>query len=281
MVFCKVVLLIVFGSCLVSATHNYDPLKYSVPQPLIQAFRPRGLKVSIPHTTGIQLFAFHGNINKPLHGTLAGQLSQDILHRDGDHWIFSDPTVELEIGDKIYYWMSSSKITLATDTTMECTRLKVKITFHSVEGCNNDSHATVDERTTTMTTTEISNPEKFDLNLRICEKVLLNLTQTMLNLQHEIDSFRETNYILRDLVGKHYDTSTTLTLDGPLPNDDDIFLLVQAIINEKLGLSIRAQSVDKKKKGRVRFRVATLDDKITIIKAAKEKLRHSKFAILY
>ena len=101
---CKVVLLIAgFGSCVQSATHNYRPLRYTIPRPLIQAFSPQGLEVSIPHTPGIQLFAFHGSINKFLDGTEIGDMRKHVLERDGERWAYKNSTVKLRLGDKIYY----------------------------------------------------------------------------------------------------------------------------------------------------------------------------------
>lgn len=85
------------------------PLKssqiYSIPEPTIQVVNPRGFKVTIPDEEGIQLFAFHGNINKPLNDLEAGQISKDILHKVGNKWVFSDNNVKLNNGDVIYYWL--------------------------------------------------------------------------------------------------------------------------------------------------------------------------------
>nr|APP89511.1 betaGRP [Anatolica polita borealis] len=267
--FCKVVLLILFGSCIASATHNYKPLKYSVPEPLIQAFRPRGLKVSIPHTTGIQLFAFHGNINKPLHGNRPGQLNAEIRVKDGDHCVFQDPTVKLEIGDKIYYRLFVIKDNLGYRYDGGI----YEVTDTTDAGSNNESR-TID----VAEKTERPNPENFDLDSRMCEKRLLNLTQTLLNLQYEIDSLKDTNIILRDLVGEH--PATTLTLHGPLPEDGMLNLLVQDVLRHKLGLRLGIRNVVRTGDGVVKFETATLDDKITVLKAAKQQLKYSKYSIV-
>lgn len=39
---------------------------YEFPPVLIEVLTPRGFQVSIPDSPGIQLFAFHGNINKEM-----------------------------------------------------------------------------------------------------------------------------------------------------------------------------------------------------------------------
>ncbi|XP_069688053.1 gram-negative bacteria-binding protein 1-like isoform X2 [Periplaneta americana] len=79
--------------------------RYRVPVPELRAFKPRGLRVSIPDEPGIQLFAFHGNVNRPQSNLEAGQMSQDILRPRGGRWVFEDPDVQLRLGDVIYYWV--------------------------------------------------------------------------------------------------------------------------------------------------------------------------------
>lgn len=41
---------------------------YVVPKPTIKVLEPSGFRVSIPDDEGIQLFAIHANINKPMDG---------------------------------------------------------------------------------------------------------------------------------------------------------------------------------------------------------------------
>ncbi|KAJ8970984.1 hypothetical protein NQ314_000945 [Rhamnusium bicolor] len=78
---------------------------YTVPEPTIEVFTPKGFQISIPHEEGINLFAFHGNINVPMEGLDAGQFSRDILKRRGDRWVFEDKRSKLKKGDVIYYWL--------------------------------------------------------------------------------------------------------------------------------------------------------------------------------
>lgn len=82
---------------------------YTVPRARIEVLHPRGFSVSIPDTPGIQIFAFHGNLNSPMEGLEAGQFSADILkHRTG-RWTFSDKRHEIKAGDILYYWLYVQK----------------------------------------------------------------------------------------------------------------------------------------------------------------------------
>lgn len=82
---------------------------YWVPRPDIDALYPRGFRVTIPHEQGIQLFAFHGNINAPLPHLDAGRFSKDVLHRTENSWVFVDRSTELHVGDKINFWLYVQK----------------------------------------------------------------------------------------------------------------------------------------------------------------------------
>jgi hypothetical protein len=54
---------------------------------------------------GVQLFAFHGNVNKEMYSLEAGQLSRDIIKTKNGRWVFQDDRLKLDIGDVIYYWL--------------------------------------------------------------------------------------------------------------------------------------------------------------------------------
>lgn len=92
----------VAAASLASAEH--DQGLYQVPDPTIVT-HPRGFEVSIPDDDGVQLFAFHGNINKPLEGWAAGTFSRDVLKKTKDRWVFKDKRTRLHPGDTIYYWL--------------------------------------------------------------------------------------------------------------------------------------------------------------------------------
>lgn len=79
--------------------------EYVVPDAKFEALKPRGLRVSIPDEPGIQLFAFHGNVNKEMNGLEAGQLARDIIKAKNGRWVFLDDRLKLNVGDVIYYWL--------------------------------------------------------------------------------------------------------------------------------------------------------------------------------
>nr|CAD7400455.1 unnamed protein product [Timema poppensis] len=79
--------------------------KYEVPPAVLEASCPRGLKVSIPDSPGVEVFAFHGNINKPMRDLEAGMMSRDILMPHEGLWVFKDETIKLHVGDIVYYWL--------------------------------------------------------------------------------------------------------------------------------------------------------------------------------
>ncbi|XP_049779992.1 neural Wiskott-Aldrich syndrome protein-like [Schistocerca cancellata] len=78
---------------------------YTVPPPLIEALSPRGLRISIPDELGIELFAVHANINKPMGLLEAGQISVDITKPKAGRWVYEDRRVRLKPGDVINYWV--------------------------------------------------------------------------------------------------------------------------------------------------------------------------------
>lgn len=83
--------------------------RYTVPPARIEVNHPKGFSVSIPDTQGIQLFAFHGNLNSPMEGLEAGQFSADILKHKGGRWTFTDKKHEIKVGDTLYYWLYVQK----------------------------------------------------------------------------------------------------------------------------------------------------------------------------
>lgn len=88
-----------------AAEETNDDLLYFFPEPLVEAFEPRGLRVSIPDSKGIELFAFHGNINKELNQIDAGDLSKDIVRKTGNRWVYENKNIKLRPRDKVNFWL--------------------------------------------------------------------------------------------------------------------------------------------------------------------------------
>ncbi|XP_066246310.1 beta-1,3-glucan-binding protein-like [Euwallacea similis] len=89
---------------LVCAQYGVKGQDFEVPDATVEAFSPRGLRVSIPDQEGIKLFAFHGKINEEMNGREAGRFSRDILKAKDGKWTFYDSQAKLKIGDILYYW---------------------------------------------------------------------------------------------------------------------------------------------------------------------------------
>lgn len=87
-------------------------LAYVVPKARIDVLHPKGFQVSIPDTPGIQLFAFHGNLNSPMEGLESGQFSADILKHKNGRWTFKNLKHEIKVGDVLYYWLYVQKDSL-------------------------------------------------------------------------------------------------------------------------------------------------------------------------
>lgn len=99
----KVTLCVALASLASNAEQTDKP--YTFPEPLIEAYEPRGLRVSIPDEEGIELFAFHGNINKRLDMIDAGDLSKDVVAKTADRWVFEDKRAALHEGDTLHFWL--------------------------------------------------------------------------------------------------------------------------------------------------------------------------------
>ncbi|CAG2057183.1 unnamed protein product, partial [Timema podura] len=54
---------------------------------------------------GVQLFAFHGSVNKPLYDLEAGDMSRDVLTPHQGRWVFEEPGLRLRPGDIVYFWL--------------------------------------------------------------------------------------------------------------------------------------------------------------------------------
>lgn len=84
--------------------HRHPHHQYEVPPALIEVFTPAGLKISIPHEPGIEIFAVHAKVNQVMKYLEAGFYSSDVLKPRNGRWTFYDDTACLHVGDIIYYW---------------------------------------------------------------------------------------------------------------------------------------------------------------------------------
>ncbi|KAL3266351.1 hypothetical protein HHI36_010529 [Cryptolaemus montrouzieri] len=117
--------------------------------------------------------------------------------------------------------------------------------------------------------------------MRTCQNTILNITDSLLKLQTEVSSLKDTNEILREIAEKHPASARTLKVKGGIPVNEDALSTVQGIIEQKLALSIEVVKATRNEDDSITFEAGSLDDKVQIIKAAKEKLRYSRIYLTY
>ncbi|KAK2585336.1 hypothetical protein KPH14_010017 [Odynerus spinipes] len=78
---------------------------YTLPQPQFEVLQPSGLRISIPDAPGLQLFAFHGNINKQISSGSPGEISGGVFRAKNGQWTLNVSNVVVQEGDVINYWI--------------------------------------------------------------------------------------------------------------------------------------------------------------------------------
>ncbi|KAB0799698.1 hypothetical protein PPYR_07578 [Photinus pyralis] len=73
------------------------------PVPTFEAFRPIGIRVTMPHVDGLTEFFLWGNINVPLEGQDLGSIQLKTYEQTDGQWVIEDMSVKLNPGDTIYY----------------------------------------------------------------------------------------------------------------------------------------------------------------------------------
>lgn len=126
-------------------------------------------------------------------------------------------------------------------------------------------------------TTEAPDRER-ETFLRICELTVLNTTQAILSLQSEVNSLRKTNQQLTTIL-ERYPDGRKLTMSGRIPPNDGAVATVKFVLREKLSLNSDILSATKNSDGSITFELATLEEKLEVLDAAKEKLKNSRIII--
>lgn len=91
---------------------------------------------------------------------------------------------------------------------------------------------------------------------------------------------KEINDVLKNIAAENDTASRTLRFEGILPPFDDALYTAQIILQEKLGLRIPVVNATREQDRSITFQVASLDDKIYVIRTAKEKLEKTKSKII-
>ncbi|KAK5643184.1 hypothetical protein RI129_007029 [Pyrocoelia pectoralis] len=92
----RVLLLITFAYF-----NNANVLK--MPVPTFEAYRPSGIRVTLPHVKGVSEFFFWANINVALEGKDLGEIRLSTYEKTNGLWVIEDMDVKLKPGDTIYY----------------------------------------------------------------------------------------------------------------------------------------------------------------------------------
>lgn len=234
--------------------------EYSVPQPEIIVHTPSGFSVSIPHVPGIEIFAFHGNINRELIGLGAGEFSIDIRKHENGKWTFRNFHRKLRPGDVIYYWLFVIKNGLG----------------YRFDGGRYRVPGGDDLPPITPGGQEI--PESAPKENQPCLEAVLNLTQTLLQQQARMNALQLTNLQMRNYIEEQSD-GRKLTMSGKIPPDGAASASVSFILRERLDLNPVIISADWNDNGSITFEVASVEIKLEILQEAKKKLVATKVSI--
>jgi len=260
---------------------------YTVPTPEFEVIKPRGFRVSVPHHEGIDLFAFHGNVNQPMEHRAAGQISTEVTRNRGNRWIINIRDVRLRNGDKIYYWVYVRKeglgylaenleyeVTDSATTPAEEYPNPPRTEVPSVDSSHTDECIYFDNRRCECPLPPT--PSSADTNYRAstCEGTLVNLTQTLIALHEETD-------VLKAIIEKDPRASRRLMLEGRISLDEDATNTAQAIVQDFLELpSIRVTGAIRYENKSILFEVPNLRDKVAIIKGSR-RLEASGMRLVY
>ncbi|XP_026461969.1 uncharacterized protein LOC113363702 [Ctenocephalides felis] len=256
---------------------------FVVPQAKVEAYHPRGLRVSIPHQEGIELFAFHGSVNKPMVGLEAGQLSRDITAERNGYWSFYDPQVKLKVGDVLNYWLFVQKDKLGYRKDDQSFVVRELLDAQNPEPTlveekpkqNGATPANVvevhcDPREMTMLYIQVNHTKS---ELQILENDVKRLTK-------ELEGLRE---IQTELLTELNSTdSNMLLLTGGSPLDIDPLNAVVLVIREKLLFSqdtIVVTNASRLGDGSIWFTVNSFEQKMKLLARSRSRLANSKLKI--
>ncbi|KAG5863566.1 hypothetical protein JTB14_011937 [Gonioctena quinquepunctata] len=79
--------------------------QYEIPTVTLEAFQPQGFRASIKADPDINLFAFHGKVNKEINLIEPGDFTEDLKVPVGEYFTFFNPNLKLKVGDVIHYWV--------------------------------------------------------------------------------------------------------------------------------------------------------------------------------
>uniref|UniRef100_A0A1L8E3E8 Putative beta-13-glucan-binding protein 2 n=2 Tax=Nyssomyia neivai TaxID=330878 RepID=A0A1L8E3E8_9DIPT len=260
-------------------------MSYRMQSPVIEVC-PQALRVSIADSTGVQLFAFHGNINHPIGETEAGHLSRDINRKTSGRWVYETTMETFNLGDTINYWIyvqhrglgyrsdvmkhtvnafSNKCEAYETDSSEEVQVDSQKYGRKRTKGPNGVCHCEQEIRAAN---------EKVNETRKKLEKAI-NETRRMQ------DDFEALNDVLGEVLEK-LNYGRKLLLTGVIPPGDNPYDLIRTILSDKLDLNdlkTKLLNASTTVHGAILFEMTSSADKLRILLRAK-RLDRSKMRII-
>ncbi|XP_055920100.1 uncharacterized protein LOC129951804 isoform X2 [Eupeodes corollae] len=110
-----VILVVTFLFSLTSSAKNQNRLRFRYGntnvnfQLNIEVLNPRGLRVSIPHKDGLEMFSFHGSVVHQFSDLREDRdglkFAHDVTGSVNGLWVYENKDIELKIGDSLNYWV--------------------------------------------------------------------------------------------------------------------------------------------------------------------------------
>ncbi|CAH0561447.1 unnamed protein product [Brassicogethes aeneus] len=277
MLFSTVIFVVMLGF----STCALQDSSYYVPKPTFTVFN-RGFEVSIPDEEGIQLFAFHGNLNQPMEGLAAGQFSRDILKKNKmGKWVYKNRRTYLSEGDTIYYWLFVIRNNLGyryDDAVYTVKNISPRPdSYYSSSETSHDSSDPTSEKHNVSCSTSQEPKEKQP----IYDVILSNLTLQLIQMQEDLKTLQENNKLYEDIIEKS-PNGRQLVLSGDLPfkKEDALFVTV-SILKNTLNIRVAIKNAEyNEDRSKITFEVEDLEDKIKIIKK-KDKINSGRILLTY
>lgn len=255
------------------------------PIPIFEAFRPNGLKISIPNVDGLQIFGFHANLNKPINLRETGEYHNDIISSENGKWTYYINDIELRIGDVLNYWVYLQMDGIGEQFPKKryvipnlirkspdlIHRPTPNVKFNKTKcACNDTTNYKTDISTT-------NNSESISINN--CNQTHLKYLENKIDLlENQFESLTE---VINDLM-KNSNIGRELLLTGI--NQDNMIALdvVRDIITNQLDLTDLSDKILKAEyiSNGILFKMLSSADKKRILIRSLKFLKNSKYKII-
>ncbi|XP_055683750.1 beta-1,3-glucan-binding protein 2-like isoform X2 [Lutzomyia longipalpis] len=261
-------------------------VSYRIQSPIVEVC-PQALRVSIPDSPGVQLFAFHGNINHPIGETEAGLMSKDVTRKTTGRWVFETTAESFTLGDTINYWIYVQHRGLGYRS--DVMKYTINAFSNRCEAFEVDSsEEEVQVETQKFGRRRIKGPSGVCFCDKEIQKVNEKLSETRQQLQGAInvtERIKEDFESLNDVLGQMLEKlnyGRKLLLTGVLPPGDNPYELIRTILTDKLDLDdlkLRILNATTTVHGAILFEMTSTTDKFRILLRSK-RLERSKIRII-